>query len=45
MVLQIYFGNNLVWKDFHTEGKGYIIKVGDPVYVLRKVSSADEAAA
>lgn len=42
---KIYFGNNLVWKDFHTEGKGYIIKVGDPVYVLRKVSSADEAAA
>ncbi|XP_050257085.1 uncharacterized protein LOC126702432 isoform X1 [Quercus robur] len=42
---KIYFGQNLVWKDSLTEGKGKIIKVGDPIYVLRKVSSADEAAA
>lgn len=45
MVLQVYFGQNLVWKDSLTEGKGKIIKVGDPIYVLRKVSSANEAVA
>ncbi|KAG2684996.1 hypothetical protein I3843_10G100500 [Carya illinoinensis] len=44
---KVYFGQNLVWKDSLTvaEGKGKVIKVGDPVYVLRKVSSANEAAA
>ncbi|KAJ7969410.1 Molybdenum cofactor sulfurase family protein [Quillaja saponaria] len=42
---KIYFGQNIVWKDYHTEGKGQIIKVGDPIYVLQKVSSSDEAAA
>ncbi|XP_021901683.1 mitochondrial amidoxime-reducing component 1-like isoform X2 [Carica papaya] len=42
---KIYFGQNMVWKNTHTEGKGKIIKVGDPIFVLRKVSSAAEAAA
>ncbi|XVE63603.1 hypothetical protein DITRI_Ditri07aG0032900 [Diplodiscus trichospermus] len=28
-----------------SEGKGKVVKVGDPVFVLRKVSSAAEAAA
>ncbi|KAJ7969412.1 Molybdenum cofactor sulfurase family protein [Quillaja saponaria] len=42
---KIYFGQNIVWKDYHTEGKGKIIQVGDPIYVLQKVSSSDEAAA
>jgi hypothetical protein len=45
MVLQVYFGQNLVWKDSLTEGKGKILKVGDPIYIQRKVSSANEAAA
>jgi hypothetical protein len=45
MVLQVYFGQNLVWKDSLTEGKGKFLKVGDPIYILRKVSSANEAAA
>ncbi|XP_027354389.1 mitochondrial amidoxime-reducing component 1-like isoform X1 [Abrus precatorius] len=44
---RIYFGQNLVWnsKDLSAEGNGNIIEVGDPVYVLRKVSSVVEAAA
>ncbi|GLU22024.1 hypothetical protein SLE2022_381260 [Rubroshorea leprosula] len=42
---KIYFGQNLVCKDTVSGGKGNIVKVGDPVYVLRKVSSAAEAAA
>lgn len=45
LVLQIYFGQNLVWKDSLTAGKGNVVKVGDPVFVLGKVSSAAEAAA
>lgn len=45
MLLQIYFGQNLVWKDNLAGGKGKIINVGDPVFVLKKVSSAAEAAA
>ncbi|KAK3189059.1 hypothetical protein Dsin_028620 [Dipteronia sinensis] len=42
---KVYFGQNLVCKDNLTEGKGNIFKVGDPVFVLRKISSAAEAAA
>ncbi|KAK1556822.1 hypothetical protein Q3G72_012953 [Acer saccharum] len=42
---KVYFGQNLVCKDNLTEGKGNIVKVGDPVVVLRKISSAAEAAA
>ncbi|XP_062005989.1 uncharacterized protein LOC133723185 [Rosa rugosa] len=37
---------NLVWRDSLTGGvKGNVVKVGDLVYVLKMVSSADEAAA
>ncbi|KAK9267400.1 hypothetical protein L1049_009825 [Liquidambar formosana] len=42
---KVYFGQNLVCMESLTEGKGKIIKVGDPVYVLEKVSSAANAAA
>ncbi|KAJ0018441.1 hypothetical protein Pint_11911 [Pistacia integerrima] len=42
---KIYFGQNLVCKDSLTKGRGNVVKVGDPVFVLRKVSSAAEAAA
>lgn len=43
----VYFGQNMVWnwKDSSAEGNGKTINLGDPVYVLKKVSSADEAAA
>ncbi|KAF5729237.1 mitochondrial amidoxime reducing component 2-like [Tripterygium wilfordii] len=42
---KIYFGQNLVWKDKSTGGKGNVVKVGDPIFVLKKVSSVDEAVA
>lgn len=42
---QIYFGQNMVWKDRVADGKGKMMKVGDPVYVIKKVSSAAEAVA
>ncbi|KAL5773735.1 hypothetical protein ACOSQ2_013659 [Xanthoceras sorbifolium] len=42
---KVYFGQNLVLKDNLTEGKENIVKVGDPVFVLRKVSTTVEAAA
>ncbi|KAK6273201.1 hypothetical protein POUND7_010284 [Theobroma cacao] len=42
---KIYFGQNLVCKESFTEGKGPMVKVGDPIFVLQKVSSAAEAAA
>ncbi|XVE71565.1 hypothetical protein DITRI_Ditri10aG0161500 [Diplodiscus trichospermus] len=42
---KIYFGMNLVCKESLSEGKGKMVKVGDPVFVLHKVSSAAEAAA
>ncbi|KAF7842930.1 mitochondrial amidoxime reducing component 2 [Senna tora] len=42
---RIYFGQNMVWKDSCMEGNGKVVKVGDPVYVLKKVSSVAEAAA
>ncbi|XP_015874972.3 uncharacterized protein LOC107411815 [Ziziphus jujuba] len=42
---KIYFGQNMVWKDCLAGGKGNIIKVGDPVYVLKQVPTAAEAAA
>lgn len=40
-----YFGQNLVCKDNVLEGKGKVVKVGDPVYILSQVSSPSEAAA
>lgn len=42
---KVYFGQNLVFEGSLTGKKGNFVKVGDPVYVLKKVSSADEAAA
>ncbi|GKV45434.1 hypothetical protein SLEP1_g52511 [Rubroshorea leprosula] len=42
---KIYLGQNLVCKDNVSQGKGNMIKVGDPVCILNKVSSAAEAAA
>ncbi|KAE8713956.1 malate dehydrogenase [Hibiscus syriacus] len=42
---KIYFGQNLVCKESPTEGKAKMVKVGDPVYVIDKVSTAAEAAA
>lgn len=42
---KIYFGQNMVWKDRVADGKGKMMKVGDPVYVLKNVSTAAEAAA
>lgn len=47
LLIQVYFGQNMVWNwmDSSAKGSGKIIGVGDPVYVLRKVSSAAEAAA
>jgi len=47
LLLQVYFGQNMTWNwtEFSAERSGKIIEVGDPVYVLRKVSSSAEAAA
>ncbi|GAV75043.1 LOW QUALITY PROTEIN: MOSC domain-containing protein/MOSC_N domain-containing protein, partial [Cephalotus follicularis] len=42
---KVYFGQNLICKDYLAEGKGNMVKVGDPVFVLNKVLSADDAAA
>uniref|UniRef100_A0A2P2QMF9 MOSC domain-containing protein n=1 Tax=Rhizophora mucronata TaxID=61149 RepID=A0A2P2QMF9_RHIMU len=42
---KIYFGQNLVWKDSLSGGKGKILRVGDPVFVVKKVSCAAEAPA
>lgn len=43
MICQIFFGQNLVWKNIAAEGKGKIIKVGDKVKILGKVASVAEA--
>lgn len=47
LLLQVYFGQYFTWNwmQFSAEGSGKIIEVGDPVYVIGKVSSAAEAAA
>ncbi|XP_068657033.1 uncharacterized protein [Aristolochia californica] len=42
---KVYFGQNLVCKESLSSRKGKVVKVGDPVYVLKKVSSSEEAAA
>ncbi|XP_057971510.1 uncharacterized protein LOC131160155 [Malania oleifera] len=42
---RIYFGQNLVCPEALTQAKGRIVKVGDPVRVLKMVSSPAEAAA
>lgn len=47
LLLQVYFGQNLVWNwmDSSIKGSGKTINVGDPVYILGNVSSTEEAAA
>lgn len=45
VILQVYFGQNMVCSDALSRGKGKIIKVGDPVYVLKVVPSSAEAPA
>lgn len=42
---KVYFGQNLVCKESLTDGKGKVIKVGDPVYVHKEVPSHVEASA
>ncbi|TYI79295.1 hypothetical protein E1A91_D05G012900v1 [Gossypium mustelinum] len=42
---EIYFGQNMVCKESLTEGKAKLVKVGDPIFVLQKVSTAAEAVA
>ncbi|XP_006340076.1 mitochondrial amidoxime-reducing component 1-like isoform X2 [Solanum tuberosum] len=39
---RIYFGQMLVWEDYVAQEKRKTIKVGDPVYVLKMVSSYDD---
>uniref|UniRef100_A0A453LMX3 Uncharacterized protein n=1 Tax=Aegilops tauschii subsp. strangulata TaxID=200361 RepID=A0A453LMX3_AEGTS len=46
LVLQVYFGQNLVCKEsVSAKGKGRIVKVGDPVYVLQTYPCSDEVPA
>jgi len=47
LVLQVYFGQNVVWNwnESSAKGDGKVLKLGDPVYVIKKVSSPAEAAA
>ncbi|CAK8531781.1 unnamed protein product [Lathyrus sativus] len=44
---KIYFGQNLVWnwKDSSAKGDGNVLKLGDPVCIIKKFSSLAEAAA
>ncbi|CAL5072831.1 unnamed protein product [Urochloa decumbens] len=43
---QVYFGQNLICKEsLSGKGKGKIIKVGDPVYVLQAFTSCNDAPA
>ncbi|KAL5716023.1 hypothetical protein ACHQM5_017767 [Ranunculus cassubicifolius] len=42
---KVYFGQNLVCKESLTHGEGKVIKVGDPIFVLKQVSNPVEAAA
>ncbi|PSS02529.1 Mitochondrial amidoxime reducing component 2 like [Actinidia chinensis var. chinensis] len=42
---RVYFGQNMVCVDSLSEGKGKMIKVGDPVYVMKVVPSCADAAA
>ncbi|VFQ78059.1 unnamed protein product [Cuscuta campestris] len=41
----VFFGQNMVCADSLREGGGRIIRVGDPVYVIKAVPSCTEAAA
>ncbi|XP_027184554.1 mitochondrial amidoxime reducing component 2-like [Coffea eugenioides] len=42
---KVYFGQNMVCSDSQIPGKGKMITVGNPVYVLKAFSSAADAAA
>ncbi|KAJ8765899.1 hypothetical protein K2173_020415 [Erythroxylum novogranatense] len=42
---KVYFGQNLVWKDNSSVEKGKVVKVGDPVFVLKQYSSVAEVPA
>ncbi|KAK3432440.1 hypothetical protein EUGRSUZ_E04318 [Eucalyptus grandis] len=42
---KVFMGQNMVLKNFLKDGKGKVIKVGDPVNVVKMVSSAAEAPA
>lgn len=43
---KVYFGQNLVCKESASaKGKGRVVKVGDPVYVLQAFTSSNEAPA
>ncbi|XP_051135925.1 uncharacterized protein LOC127254716 [Andrographis paniculata] len=42
---KMYFGQNMVCSDSLNKGTGKMIKVGDPVFVLRTVASANDAPA
>ncbi|GAB2280977.1 hypothetical protein Dimus_015594 [Dionaea muscipula] len=41
---QVYFGQNMVCKNSMDGGRGKVICVGDPIYVIKRLSSAAEAA-
>lgn len=41
----VYFGQNLVCVDSRGGGRGKVVKIGDPVYVIKRFSSPAEAAA
>ncbi|KAL7597794.1 uncharacterized protein LOC111890787 [Lactuca sativa] len=38
---KVYFGQNMVCANVHEEGNEKIIKVGDPVYIIKMLSSYD----
>ncbi|KAH9616638.1 hypothetical protein KSS87_019786 [Heliosperma pusillum] len=42
---QVFMGQHLVWKDRSGGGSSKSVRLGDPVYVLHRVSSTAEAAA
>ncbi|XP_062095884.1 uncharacterized protein LOC133801653 [Humulus lupulus] len=43
---KVYFGQNMVWKNNAAEeGKAKVMKIGDPVYAIKKISNVAEAAA
>ncbi|KAL7000171.1 hypothetical protein U1Q18_001321 [Sarracenia purpurea var. burkii] len=42
---KVYFGQNLVCLESLTRGKGKVIKVGDPLYVLKVAPSCADAPA
>lgn len=45
ILFQVYFGQNMVCMDSVADGKGMMIKVGDPVYVHKEVRSCADAPA